>query len=77
MKTPSSFRGISAGTLKWAVFLGVANFLIFVFVAVYLGGIALCGGRVGGTILSRIMEAGRKSATRRSYTASGVDGACC
>jgi hypothetical protein len=48
MEMPRSSVGISSGALKWMVFLGAGNFLIFIFVAMYLGGVALCGGCVGG-----------------------------
>jgi Mn2+/Fe2+ NRAMP family transporter len=48
MKLFITSHGIRTLTLRWVVFAGVANFLIFVLVAMYLGGNALCGGTVAG-----------------------------
>ena len=48
MKNPTILQGIPIRLLKSVVFLGVGNFLVFVFVAMYLGGNALCGRTIAG-----------------------------
>lgn len=48
MKLSSLPLGMQRRTLRWVVFTGVGNFLIFVVVAAYLGGDALSGGAAAG-----------------------------
>jgi hypothetical protein len=44
----SRVEGSGRRTLRWVVFVGVANFLVFVGGAMYLGGYAISGNVWGG-----------------------------
>lgn len=48
MEKPKAIVAIRHRSLRWVVFAGVANFVIFVIVAIYLGGNALGGESEAG-----------------------------
>jgi thiosulfate reductase cytochrome b subunit len=64
MKQQMILEAIRRQGLRWVVFAGVANFLIFVMVAIYLGGNALGGESGAGRYF--VSEHGRLTEVSRA-----------